>query len=251
MGSREVHGPRGGRGRGLALPAGRSDPRRTGRELAELAPMDARRCRTTRPPSTTRGHSRPAMPSYWVDNLRQPVRFAAAVQAALEDGYRVFGELSPHPLLTRAVEQTAQAADIAVQAVAGMRREQPLPHGLREFVAGPVQRGRRGGLLRPVSGRATAGRATADVDPPSASSSSPTAATPRRAGAPTRRRASAAGRARAAAGGARAARLAGRRGYRESCRGWPTTRSTTWPPTRAPPTARWHWPPPNRCSVTD
>ena len=50
---------------------------------------------------------------YWVDNLRHPVRFAAAVQAALEDGHRVFAELSPHPLLTRAVEQTADAADIA------------------------------------------------------------------------------------------------------------------------------------------
>ncbi len=30
---------------------------------------------------------------YWVDNLRHTVRFAAAVQAALEDGFRVFGEL--------------------------------------------------------------------------------------------------------------------------------------------------------------
>jgi acyl transferase domain-containing protein/acyl carrier protein len=72
---------------------------------------------------------------YWVDNLRQPVRFAAAVQAALDDGHRVFGESSPHPLLTRAVEQTASAADITVQALAGMRREQPMPFGLRGFLA--------------------------------------------------------------------------------------------------------------------
>ena len=73
--------------------------------------------------------------AYWVDNLRQPVRFADAVQAALQDGHRVFGEPSPHPLLTRAVEQTAQAADIPVQALACMRREQPLPEGLRGFLA--------------------------------------------------------------------------------------------------------------------
>ena len=73
---------------------------------------------------------------YWVDNLRNPVRFAAAVQAALEDGHRVFAELSPHPLLTRAVEQTAQAADVSAQALACMWREQELPHGLREFLAG-------------------------------------------------------------------------------------------------------------------
>ena len=72
---------------------------------------------------------------YWVDNLRQSVKFAAAVQAALDDGHRVFGEPSPHPLLTRAVEQTAASADITVAALAGMRREQPVPYGLRGFLA--------------------------------------------------------------------------------------------------------------------
>jgi polyketide synthase 5 len=72
---------------------------------------------------------------YWADNLRHTVRFAAATKAALDDGYRVFGELSPHPLLTHAVEQTARGLDIPLASLAGMRREQPLPHGLRGFVA--------------------------------------------------------------------------------------------------------------------
>jgi polyketide synthase 5 len=72
---------------------------------------------------------------YWVDNLRQMVRFGAAVQAALEDGYRVFAELSPHPLLIRAVEQTALGVETPVAALAGMRRQQPLPHGLRGLLA--------------------------------------------------------------------------------------------------------------------
>jgi polyketide synthase 5 len=72
---------------------------------------------------------------YWVDNLRRTVRFSAAVQAALEDGYRVFAELAPHPLLTRAVEQTAHTVDVPLAALAGMRREQELPHGLRGFLA--------------------------------------------------------------------------------------------------------------------
>ena len=102
--------------------------------LAELTPM------TTKVPfySATLDDPRAQAacdPGYWVDNLRQPVRFAAAVQAALEDGYRVFAELAPHPLLTRAVEQTAQATDLPAQALACMRREQELPHGLRRFVA--------------------------------------------------------------------------------------------------------------------
>ncbi|MGO9552686.1 sulfolipid-1 biosynthesis phthioceranic/hydroxyphthioceranic acid synthase, partial [Mycobacterium sp.] len=72
---------------------------------------------------------------YWVDNLRHTVRFGAAVQAAMEDGYRVFAELAPHPLLTHAVEQTAASLDMTVAVLAGMRREQPLPHGLRGLLA--------------------------------------------------------------------------------------------------------------------
>jgi polyketide synthase 5 len=72
---------------------------------------------------------------YWVDNLRHTVRFSAAVQAALQDGYRVFGELAPHPLLTFAVDQTARSLDIPLAALAAMRREQTLPQGLRGFVA--------------------------------------------------------------------------------------------------------------------
>ncbi|ABL04449.1 sulfolipid-1 biosynthesis phthioceranic/hydroxyphthioceranic acid synthase [Mycobacterium ulcerans] len=69
--------------------------------------------------------------AYWVDNLRNTVQFAAAVQAALEDGFRVFAELSPHPLLTHAVDQNARSLDMSAAVLAGMRREQPLPHGLR------------------------------------------------------------------------------------------------------------------------
>ncbi|MGV0853564.1 sulfolipid-1 biosynthesis phthioceranic/hydroxyphthioceranic acid synthase [Mycolicibacterium phlei] len=72
---------------------------------------------------------------YWVDNLRHTVRFAAAVQAALEDGHRVFAELSPHPLLTHAVDQTARSLDVPAAVLAGMRRNQELPHGLLPLVA--------------------------------------------------------------------------------------------------------------------
>lgn len=72
---------------------------------------------------------------YWAENLRYTVRFAAAVQAALKDGYRVFGELAPHPLLTHAVEQNAGSLDMPIAALAAMRREQELPAGLRGFVA--------------------------------------------------------------------------------------------------------------------
>jgi acyl transferase domain-containing protein/acyl carrier protein len=72
---------------------------------------------------------------YWVNNLRQTVRFAAAVEAALEDGHRVFAELTPHPLLTRAVEQTADGIDTPVQTLASLRRDQSGPHALLGFLA--------------------------------------------------------------------------------------------------------------------
>jgi acyl transferase domain-containing protein/aryl carrier-like protein len=48
--------------------------------------------------------------SYWADNVRQPVRFAAAVQALLADGHALFVEVSPHPLLVPAVEEMLRAA---------------------------------------------------------------------------------------------------------------------------------------------
>ncbi|HWT49090.1 MAG TPA: type I polyketide synthase, partial [Mycobacterium sp.] len=72
---------------------------------------------------------------YWAENLRYTVRFAAAVQTALKDGFRVFGELAPHPLLTHAVEQNAAGLDMPIAALAAMRRDQELPFGLRGFVA--------------------------------------------------------------------------------------------------------------------
>ncbi|MGW0770437.1 sulfolipid-1 biosynthesis phthioceranic/hydroxyphthioceranic acid synthase [Streptomyces sp. NPDC002676] len=67
---------------------------------------------------------------YWVGNLRQAVRFGSAVTAALDDGHRVFLELAPHPLLTRAVDQCARAASLPAVGIASMRRGQETPYGL-------------------------------------------------------------------------------------------------------------------------
>jgi polyketide synthase 5 len=72
---------------------------------------------------------------YWVDNVRRTVRFAAAIQAAMQDGYRVFAELTADPLLDAALEQNARSLDISVAAVVGMRHQLALPHGLRSLVA--------------------------------------------------------------------------------------------------------------------
>ena len=79
--------------------------------------------------------ARPAFDAgYWVDNLRRPVRFSTAVLAALDDGHRVFLELSPHPLLTRAVDQCARSASLPAAAIASMRRGQETPNGLLDAI---------------------------------------------------------------------------------------------------------------------
>jgi acyl transferase domain-containing protein/NADPH:quinone reductase-like Zn-dependent oxidoreductase/acyl carrier protein len=55
-------------------------------------------------------------PDYWWHNMRQPVLFEAATQAALADGYRAFLEVGPQPVLTGYLKGTAEghAGEVAV-----------------------------------------------------------------------------------------------------------------------------------------
>jgi acyl transferase domain-containing protein/NAD(P)-dependent dehydrogenase (short-subunit alcohol dehydrogenase family)/acyl carrier protein len=56
---------------------------------------------------------------YWVQNLRQPVRFAEAVQAALEDGHRLFLEVSSHPVVTHSISEAVHQLGIEDATVTG------------------------------------------------------------------------------------------------------------------------------------
>lgn len=47
---------------------------------------------------------------YWYQNARQPVRFEQTVRALLADGHRAFLEVSPHPVLTAATQDTVDDA---------------------------------------------------------------------------------------------------------------------------------------------
>ncbi|WJV51128.1 type I polyketide synthase [Streptomyces flavofungini] len=47
--------------------------------------------------------------AYWVRNLRETVQFHRTVERLLDDGHTTYVELSPHPVLTVAVEETAEA----------------------------------------------------------------------------------------------------------------------------------------------
>ncbi|MFC0112326.1 type I polyketide synthase [Kibdelosporangium aridum] len=51
---------------------------------------------------------------YWYRNLREPVGFAAATEALLRAGNRVFIEVSPHPVLVAGIEDTVGERQAAV-----------------------------------------------------------------------------------------------------------------------------------------
>ncbi|MGW0808256.1 type I polyketide synthase [Nonomuraea sp. NPDC002799] len=64
--------------------------------------------------------------AYWAANLRDPVRLTAATTAAAQDGYRVFLEISPHPVVAHSVTETLSEngfEDVFVGT--SLRRNQP------------------------------------------------------------------------------------------------------------------------------
>ena len=72
--------------------------------------------------------------AYWYRNLRQTVLFEQTTRLLLEDSFSAFVEVSPHPVLTMAIEETAEAmgGDAGAVAVLGsLRREQG---GLERFL---------------------------------------------------------------------------------------------------------------------
>ncbi|WP_442929756.1 type I polyketide synthase [Micromonospora sp. WMMC250] len=61
---------------------------------------------------------------YWYDNLRQPVQFEQATRALLADGHTLFVEISPHPVLTVAIQETIDDANSDAATVASLRRDE-------------------------------------------------------------------------------------------------------------------------------
>ncbi|MFA1538207.1 SDR family NAD(P)-dependent oxidoreductase [Actinomadura monticuli] len=61
--------------------------------------------------------------SYWVTNLRRPVRFADTITTLLGDGHRAFVESSPHPVLTPGIEECADEAGVRAAVLPTLRRD--------------------------------------------------------------------------------------------------------------------------------
>ncbi|MEE4494141.1 type I polyketide synthase [Streptomyces sp. BE230] len=61
---------------------------------------------------------------YWYDNLREKVLFAPSVQQLAEDGFRVFIEMSPHPVLTVPVQEIVEDVDAVVLSSSRRNRDE-------------------------------------------------------------------------------------------------------------------------------
>jgi acyl transferase domain-containing protein len=112
------------------------------RELAGLAPARARLpMRSTVTGETVEGPELDG--EYWARNLRQPVRFAAAVDALSRDTLAAFVELSPHPILLPAIADGLAATRRPGVLVPTLRREEDEPLAMAEAVAALYRAGRR------------------------------------------------------------------------------------------------------------
>ncbi|HEY7144161.1 MAG TPA: type I polyketide synthase, partial [Streptosporangiaceae bacterium] len=61
---------------------------------------------------------------YWYANLRQPVRYEETIRALHQDGYRLFIEASPHPVLTVPTQETLDEAGQAAVSIGSLRRDE-------------------------------------------------------------------------------------------------------------------------------
>ena len=103
---------------------------------------------------------------YWYRNLREPVRFQQTVSTLLEEGRHTFVEISPHPVLTTGIQETAERV---LDSQADIRRGNGRssagvpPAGPPAHVFGSLRRD-QGGAARFSSSLAEAWVAGVDVD---------------------------------------------------------------------------------------
>ncbi|MCX4902867.1 type I polyketide synthase [Streptomyces sp. NBC_00878] len=67
---------------------------------------------------------------YWFRNLRQPVEFEQTTRALLEQGHTLFVEVTPHPVLTSAVQETAEDHGRQIAVTGTLRRGEGGPQRL-------------------------------------------------------------------------------------------------------------------------
>jgi acyl transferase domain-containing protein/NADPH:quinone reductase-like Zn-dependent oxidoreductase/acyl carrier protein len=63
-------------------------------------------------------------PEYWVRNLRAAVAFDRGLEGSIQAGGQDFLEVSPHPMLSRAIEEVSRGQGTAVSFVSSLQRDQ-------------------------------------------------------------------------------------------------------------------------------
>ncbi|MFJ8211201.1 type I polyketide synthase [Streptomyces sp. NPDC096033] len=77
---------------------------------------------------------------YWYDNLREKVLFESSVRRLADDGFRVFIEMSPHPVLTVPVQEIVEDLDDAL-VLSSSRRDRDEVESVLGSLAGLHVRG--------------------------------------------------------------------------------------------------------------
>jgi len=62
---------------------------------------------------------------YWWHNVRQPVRFAPAMEALFTDGYAAFLEIGPHPVLGNSIKECAAHLEKKISCFTSLKRKEP------------------------------------------------------------------------------------------------------------------------------
>nr|WP_103344208.1 type I polyketide synthase [Amycolatopsis sp. CA-126428] len=83
--------------------------------------------------------------AYWYTNLREPVRFATSVRGLADAGYTAFVEVSPHPVLSTAIQETLADAGRGGAVTGTLRRDDG---GLGRFHTSLAEWHTHGGAVR-------------------------------------------------------------------------------------------------------
>ncbi|KAF2087497.1 6-methylsalicylic acid synthase [Saccharata proteae CBS 121410] len=73
---------------------------------------------------------------YWVNNMTQPVWLTSAINAAVDDGYRLFLEVSSHPILLHSINEIVAEREVEEYAtIPTMRRKMPAEKQIAHAIA--------------------------------------------------------------------------------------------------------------------
>jgi len=86
--------------------------------------------------------------THWAANLREPVRFAQAIDALLDAGYRTFVEVGPHPTLAPSISDCSASRGVSPTVVPTLRRGEPDHECLDQTVTGLRRSSSRAGRIR-------------------------------------------------------------------------------------------------------